>query len=243
MATTAYGVNHPLAVKLWSKRLLVEVLKETIFSKFMGGDSSAMIQIKDDLMKSAGDRIRVGLRMQLTGAGIQGDSTLEGNEEALTTYTDNLFIDQLRHAVRSDGQMSEQRVPFDVRAEAFSGLRDWYADRIDTSLANQLAGNSAQSDQKYTGLQAATEPTSATGNTHIIYGPLDATTENSLSASESGSANFQLTMIDKAINWAVTNTPAMRPLRVNGESKWVTILHPSQVYSLKTDATAARVNH
>ena len=27
MATTSYGVNDPLAVKLWSKRLAVEVLK------------------------------------------------------------------------------------------------------------------------------------------------------------------------------------------------------------------------
>ncbi len=32
MATTAYGVNHPLAVKLWSKRLMREALKETYVS-------------------------------------------------------------------------------------------------------------------------------------------------------------------------------------------------------------------
>ena len=29
MATTEYGVNHPLAVKLWSKKLFHEVMKET----------------------------------------------------------------------------------------------------------------------------------------------------------------------------------------------------------------------
>lgn len=29
MAVTSYGVNDPLAVKLWSKRLSVEVLKNT----------------------------------------------------------------------------------------------------------------------------------------------------------------------------------------------------------------------
>lgn len=29
MANTVYGVNDPLAVKLWSKKLSVEALKET----------------------------------------------------------------------------------------------------------------------------------------------------------------------------------------------------------------------
>ena len=34
MATTAYGTNHPLAVKLWSKRLMREALKETYIGRF-----------------------------------------------------------------------------------------------------------------------------------------------------------------------------------------------------------------
>lgn len=29
MAVTSYGTNDPLAVKLWSKKLAVEVLKQT----------------------------------------------------------------------------------------------------------------------------------------------------------------------------------------------------------------------
>jgi len=109
MATTQYGVNHPLAVKLWRKKLFLEALKQTQLHNFMGKDDRSAIQILEDTQKSAGDRIRVGLRMQLSGNGVLGDGTLEGNEEALTTYTDNLIINQLRHAVRSDGKMSEQR--------------------------------------------------------------------------------------------------------------------------------------
>ena len=169
MATTDYGVNHPLAVKLWAKRLFREALKETFVSRFMGTSKNSLVYVKDDLQKSAGDRIRYGLRMQLSGAGIQGDTTLEGNEEALTTYTDNIFIDQLRHAVRSGGEMSEQRVAFSVREEGMDGLRDWWADRIDTAFFNQIAGNTSASS-KYTGMQAASAPTSAASNTRIIYG-------------------------------------------------------------------------
>jgi hypothetical protein len=68
--------------------------------------------------------------MLLTGAGVQGDNTQEGNEEALTVYNDALVINQLRHATRSGGKMSEQRVPFDVREENRMALKDWWTERI-----------------------------------------------------------------------------------------------------------------
>lgn len=98
MAATNYGVNDPLAVKLWSKKLSVEVLKETWIMNFAGPSSDSMVQIKDETQKSAGDRITYGLRMQLTSAGILGDGTLEGNEESLVTYSDAILINQLRNA-------------------------------------------------------------------------------------------------------------------------------------------------
>ena len=118
MAVTSYGTGNALAVKLWSKRLSVEALKATWLFKFVGDDTDSLIQIKDETSKSAGDQVTYGLRMQLSGLGVLGDGTLEGNEEALTTYSDALIINQLRHAVRSQGRMSQQRVPFSVRDEA-----------------------------------------------------------------------------------------------------------------------------
>ncbi|MFN7610259.1 MAG: DUF4043 family protein, partial [bacterium] len=98
MALTSYGVNAPEAVKLWSKTLAREALKATQIQHFIGESASSLVQEKTDFKKSAGDRLTMTLRMQLTGDGVLGDGTLEGNEERLTTYTDNLLIDQLRHA-------------------------------------------------------------------------------------------------------------------------------------------------
>ena len=86
-----------------------EALKMTLANRFSGEDSDSLLQLKDETSKSAGDRITTILRMQLTGNGIAGDNSLEGNEESLVTYTQNVLIDQLRHAVRSGGEMSEQR--------------------------------------------------------------------------------------------------------------------------------------
>jgi N4-gp56 family major capsid protein len=115
--------------------------------------------------------------VQLTGAGVQGDGTLESNEEGLVTFTDNVFIDQLRHAVRSAGKMSEQRVTFEVREEARMGLQDWWADRLDTSFFNQLCGNTAQSDTRYTGNQVAIAPDTA----HKKFVNSERTTDASIS--------------------------------------------------------------
>ena len=226
-----------MAVKLWSRKLTREALKRTYVSKFMSKKPNSLVQIKDETSKSAGDRVTCGLRMQLSGDGIQGDATLEGNEEALTTYSDNIFIDQLRHAVRSGGKMSEQRVPFNVREEAMDGLADWWADRIDTWFFNQIAGNTGVSDVRYTGLQATIAPSTTSGNTRHLFGDGDEASEASLTVSD----NFRLEFIDRAVTTAKVSTPFIRPIKADGEDFYVMFLHPYQVHSLRTDATANRI--
>src|SRR5690242_11737496 len=101
MAVSAYGTNHPLAVKVWAKKLFVEALKQTKFSRFVGNTPASLVQRRTELSKGPGDKIVIGLRLQLAQAGIQGDATLEGNEEALSLYTDTVIIDQLRGSVRT----------------------------------------------------------------------------------------------------------------------------------------------
>lgn len=200
----------------------------------MGKDDRSAIQIKDDTQKGAGDRITIGLRMQLTGNGVLGDGSLEGNEEALTTFSDNVVINQLRHAVRSDGKMSEQRVPFSVREEARMGLQDWWAARIDQALFNQVCGNTAQTDTRFTGGNATTAPSS-----NNIYYANGQGSEASV-ASASASNIFKLSFIDVAKERAVTNTPMMRPIKVNGEDKYIIFLHPYQVTDLRQNTSTGQ---
>lgn len=227
MATTDYGVNANEAVKLWSRKLMREALKQTWASRFMGKDSNAVIQIKDDTQKSAGDRIRCILRMQLSGDGVSGDDTLEGREEKLTTHTDDLLIDQLRHAVRSKGKMSEQRIPFSVREEARMGLQDWWADRFDTWFMNQIGGNSDVSDTRYTGNNSALAPDSA----HRIF-VNGHSTEASITAT--ASAIFTLSLIDQAVLKARTLSPMIRPVQTGRSGgKYVMFITPEQHYDLR----------
>jgi len=231
MATTAYTVNSSETVKLWRKKLAREALKATWFGKFIGDSSDDLVQVFDETKKSAGDRITVILRMQLTGDGVLGDGTLEGNEEALTTYTDNLFIDQLRHAVRSAGKASDQRASFSVREEAMMGLKDWWAGRLDTAFFNQICGNTAQTDTRYTGNNATIAPDSA-----HVYRPNSRANDQSLTTGD----EMTLPLIDVLVGMAKLMTPVIRPLKVNGEDKYVMFLHTNQVTQLRTNTSTGQ---
>lgn len=234
MATTNFGVNDTLAVKLWSERLFREALKQTRLYQFIGEGADYMVQKLVEPSKSAGDRVTVGLRMQLSGDGIQGDGTLEGQEEAMTFYSDNLFVNQLRNAVRSAGRMSEQRVPYSVRNEAFMGLQDWWAARFDTGGFNQLCGATDQSDTRYTGNNSVTAPSS--NNRYYANG--HSTDASVLSASASNIMSLQF--IDYAVEIAKTNTPAVRPFKYMGEDYYVAFLHPYQVTSMRTNTATGQ---
>lgn len=224
MATTDFGVNHPLAVKLWSEKLIREALKETYISKFMGTGPTSLIQTLTDTQKGAGDKITYGLRMQLGAAGVSGDSTLEGNEEALSFYSDAVTINQLRNAVRSEGKMSEQRVPYNMREEAMMALKDWLSDKMDAGFFNQITGNTGETDVKKTGMQATVAPTTLiVGGGHSTEASLSATTTHCITLRD----------IDRCVATAKVASPVFKPLRIKGEDYFVAFLHPYQVYQLR----------
>lgn len=234
MATTNFGVNHPLAVKLFSEKLYREALKETYIGKFIGNNSGSLIQLLTDTQKGAGDKITYGLRMQLGQAGTQGDSTLEGNEEALSFYNDSVTIDQIRNAVRSQGRMSEQRVPYSMREEARMALTDWMSNVMDLSFFNQISGNTGESDTRKTGMVATVAPTTAAsaadGISRLVVGGSQAG-EASLSATTSHA--ITLRDLDVAVARAKTMSPVMKPIRVKGEDYYVAFIHPYQTYQLR----------
>lgn len=227
MAMTEFGVNDPSARKLWSKKLERVALKATFFGGFIGEGSNSLVQEKTETKKGAGDEVTTTLRAQLEGDGVMGDGTLEGNEEALSTFTDKLRIDQLRHAVRSKGKASEQRVPWKMRSEAKDGLTDWWAARFDQSLFNHACGYTPQTDLRYTGMNVVRPPST-------IIRPSGANDQSLTSADK-----FSLSMIDKARTAAVRSR-GMRPIKINGKDHWAMVLSPEQVEDMRTNTAAGQ---
>ena len=231
MADINFELNNPQAVKLWAAKAAKEAIKKTYLNKFTGKDEDSLIQIFGDTNKSSGDRIRVPLEMALTGAGVSGDNTLEGNEEAITYYYDDLVINQKRHAVSVAGRMTEQRSLLPLRENARRRLQNWIAELLDYSLMNHLAGNTNADGStllKSNGNVAVTAPSS--GN--IIYHGAGAASDASLSTT----ATFTIDLLDKGKEKAETSTPMIRPLMIDGEEKYVCFMHNYQVYDMRVSS-------
>lgn len=241
MALTTYGVNDSLTAKVWARDLNREVTKGLEIAPLIGTGPNSIIQQKTEL-KSGGDRVTVGLRMQLKGSGQTEGSVLQGNEEALTTYSDNLFINELVHAVRSKGEDSidQQRVLFDLREEGKMAMADWWAERLSLSFFTQICGYTGTSityrgvvttiDTRYTGLNAALAPST----NRVIYAT--GSTDQAVQASTSSTFNFDLVV--KAKEKAMTANPKIRPVMINGQPKYVMYIHPYQLVDLQLEAQA-----
>lgn len=248
MADWSYGVNDAATVKIYSHRLFAQAIQATTIWKLAGiapsKDSPDNIcQLLDETQKTEGDNIKYDLIAKLQGPGVIGDNTLAGNEESLKTYQDNLNINQLRHAVLPFGAMSQQRVPFSMRDMSKMRLSDWWAERLDLSLINQLTGNTsglfgADTSYKYTGMNGTVLPdadhyvlANSRGQEHASVG-ITGSGSNPLASGDT----FKLSLIDKCVAKAHTLTTPIKPLRLKGmEVFGALFLHPLQIKSLRAD--------
>lgn len=243
MAVTTYGVNDALANKLWSKKLAAETSKATAIAPLIGTSTNSIIQLKDETQKSSGDKVTFGLRTQLIGDGVTENETLEGNEEALSTWSDSILINELAHAVRvkNDQTIDAQRVPFSLREEANAGLVDWYSDRMSLMFFLHVCGYTAPTiafegrmltlNSKHCGFNTRLAP--STGR--IVRAGAVANDESL------GNTNiFTLDLIDKAVEKAKLANPKIRPIMVEGSKKYVCYLHPIQVTSLRTNTSTGQ---
>jgi len=132
--------------------------------------------------------------------------------------------------------MSEQRIPFSIREEAYLGLRDWFARRFEICGMNQLSGNTNQSNTVFTGNNATVAPAAANW---LFAGPGDSASEASLTTS--ASSLFRLADIDRMVLAAKTMARnPVRPFMIEGQQKYVLLIHPYQHYQLRTNGNTGQ---
>lgn len=233
MSDTTFGVNDAMAAKLWSKNLSVAEREYLDIAPLMGEDENSIIQVKNETRKGAGDKVTFGLMARLTGDGKTEGETAEGNGEALSIYSDAVYVNELGHVVgvRSENTIDQQRVPFDLREKAKTGLSMWWADRKSASFFNQVCGYTPQTSTKYTGLNAVTAPTSSR---KIIAG--SGSNDENITSSDV----FTLNLIDQAVEMAKVGSNMVNPIRIGGQKKYVMYLHPYQVTSLRTNSSSGQ---
>lgn len=222
MADTVFTAN--LLVSTWGRELFREAEDFIYFKRFMGTSENSIIQVKNELNGKEGQDVTFGLIMKLGGAGVTGDATLEGNEEAITTYSMIVEIDQVRNACRSRGRLHDRSHYYDFRTNAKNLLKIWLAELVDQDIFNTLTAN----------------PTRALGEDAAGTYRFDATYKNALAAGDVTTTKG----ID--ILWKLAQEPynpgelVMRTINVDGVGHYVLILSGEAMYDLKQDATWAQ---
>lgn len=229
MAKTAFATDNPLTKKLYDEKLFRDAVKQAYFDKFMGTTSDSLIMSKTELTKAKGDAVTMGLRMRLTGTGVISGQALEGNEEKLVTHSQAISLEQYRHAVRDDGEMTRQRAMFSIDEESQMALKDWGTEKIDQLMFDALFA--APTKVFY----------------HVSGAVSHATTLAIARSKLTVAANSLLTptLISAMRTYARTGgarsglTTPLRPITVEGKKYYCLLVHPDALYDLKRDATFA----
>jgi len=151
MANTSAATG--LTVQQWDDKYFKEYFQESRFKGEMGTSANNIIVVKEDLTKKKGESITFALVNKLTGSGVTGNSTLEGNEEDMVSRSFKLAVTQRRHGVLVP-EMEEQFSAIPLRDAARSVLMDWShentRDRVITALGsiNSVAYGTATEGQK-----------------------------------------------------------------------------------------------
>ncbi len=141
MANTNFGLLTAEQKTVWSMELWRNARNQSFLNRFLGKGPNSMIQHITELKKSEkGARAVITLLADLTGDGVAGDRTLEGNEEAMQTFDQVIRIDQIRHANRHEGRMADQKSIVEFRGNSRDVLSYWMADRLDQLAFQTLSG-------------------------------------------------------------------------------------------------------
>lgn len=222
---TQFLSNDALTRKRWAKDLFAVVLPAVEFNDLVGTGAESIVQIKTELGKGEGDQITFGIRLPLTGEGIVGNDTVEGNEEKLSFRNFNMTIEELNHAVDTGGKMEEQRVPYNLMQEGKDGLQEWWAEKLSNLVINTLAGNTAF---RIAGKVFANTISDPDVSHHIAAGQADNTAVATAEAAVTAADIMDLTFLDRMKQRAempINGAFKIRPIKAGGKNYYRVILH------------------
>ena len=179
MANTNFAALTSEQLTIWSRDFWRVARNMSFINQFAGSGSNAMVQRISELTQSEkGARAVLTLLADMTGDGIVGDNTLEGNEEALRAFDIVVGLDQLRFANRLSGRLADQKSVVNFREHSRDALAYAMADRMDqlafltlSGIGYNLKNNgglrpSMNSGQNLNDLSFGSDVTAPTSNRH-----------------------------------------------------------------------------
>lgn len=244
---TVIGVNNSIAVKRFSAALFDDIARGAYWDgRFVGQGRTAMtpVQMLTELESDAGDTVSFDLFAQLRQKPTTGDNRIDGKGEALRPFTDSLKIDQIRSQVSGGGRMSRKRTLHDLRMVAKGLMGDWWSRLNDEYYFSYGAGSRGINadyieDVGWAGF--AGNALNAPDANHLLYGGT-----STAKANVTVTDKMDLRLIDRAVaksntmGGGTTGLQRMKPIRIDGEDRFVLVMHEFQYYDLKSTTSTGQ---
>lgn len=237
MPNTSLPTTAASTAEQFNEEVFREYLSRNVLAKFTGTGTESVLQLNENLMKNPGDAITFHLISAATGAGVTGNSTLEGNEEEMNVNGQRVLVDTRRNAHRLAGRIDEQRAPFEFKAQFRPNLTSWMAQLMETDTF--IALGSVDGVDLVAATEAQKDAHLANNSDRVLFG--DATSNNSSNDHSASLANIDSTndimdtdQISLARRLAQLADPKIRPIRMQGgEEIYVMFAHHLAVRDLK----------
>jgi len=249
MALTVAQPN--LTPELWDDNFFTSYVRNNQFSRYMGTTENAMIQVQEDLTKKRGDRVNFALVNDLTGAGITGNTLLEGAEEALNSRSYEQIISFFRNGVVIH-EWDEQKSVIDLRNAAKPQLKTWALKKMRTDIINAL--QSINGVLFATATEAQRDAWLDDNFDRVLYGALASNTiatggtvaydsSASLITIDNTADKLSKAVVSLARRKARLASPSIRPLMLEDGTEWyVMFAHSYAFRDLKADMGTAWQN-
>ena len=233
----------------WINAYFAEYVRESGFAGYMGKAATSIIVAKMDLQEEAGKTINIPLITRLKGAGVTGNGTLDGNEEALGSYNCAISIDWRRNAVRVPKSTS-YKTEIDLLNAARDMLKMWEAEQIKTDIIKALASvvTTADTTVNLDASAAADRDAFAAANAdRILFGSAvsnySATFATGLLNVDTAADKCTASMMSLAKRMAKLADPHIRPYKSSVGQEYFVAFHGSRTFrDLKADAVITQAN-
>jgi N4-gp56 family major capsid protein len=222
---------------IWQSDFWVEYLRESQFSVYFGTDMNSMIQLQTDLTRNPGDTVVFPTVRNLVGAGVTGNTVLEGNEEVLNARSLKVVVSAIRHAV-AVSDWDEQKSVIDLLQAGKQVLKNWAMNKLRNDLITQLGAITADGDVviSYASATAGQRNTWLTNNAdRVLFGISKSNAVSNVYATalltvDNTADKMTAAQITLAKRIARTASPKIRPIRVNNDEEWYVLFVPSMVF-------------
>lgn len=228
-----------LTPQLWDKQYFAEYIRQNRFKKYMGTTESSMIQVKDSLTTKNGDTITFAAVRRLVGAGVTGNTVLEGNEEILDQRSMKLTVAPIRHAVAVT-EWDEQKSVIELRDVAKTSLKNWSMEKLRNDIIIALSSMGTVNGVTIPYATATATQRNlwlASNSDRVRFGALAANYSagvmaTALATLDNTADKMTGSLLSTAKRQAQTASPHIRPIMTvdTNDEEWFVVFMPSLVF-------------